>query len=155
MAEVIEANLVDGGGDYAIVVGRFNELVTGRLLDGALAGFRRHGVSDDRVTVVWVPGAFEIPLAALKLATSGRFCAVVTLGAVVRGETPHFDHVAGAASAGVADVMRRTGLPVVFGVLTTETMEQALDRAGGKLGNGGTRAAETAIEMANLLRELP
>jgi 6,7-dimethyl-8-ribityllumazine synthase len=152
--EVIEATLVDGGGDYAIVVARFNELVTARLVDGARAGFRRHGVGPDRLTVVWVPGAFELPLACLKLATSGRYVGIVALGAVVRGETPHFDHVAGAASSGVAEVTRRTGVPVAFGVLTTETMEQALDRAGGKLGNAGSRAAEVAIEMVNLLRDL-
>ncbi len=152
MPDVIEATLVDGGGEFAIVAARFNDLVTGRLIEGCLTGFRRLGVSEDRVTVVWVPGSFEIPLVCLKLATSGRYAALIAVGAVVRGETAHFDHVAGAVSSGVAEVSRRTGLPVIFAVLTTNTMEQALDRAGGKLGNAGAKAAESAVEMANLLR---
>ena len=144
-----------GGRRFAVVAAAFNEVVVGRLVDGALAAFRAHGVSDDDLLVVWVPGAFELPLVARELATSGLHDAVVCLGAVVRGETPHFDFVAGEAARGVAEVSRETGVPVLFGVLTTETMEQALDRAGGEHGNKGWDAAEAAIQMASLLDQLP
>jgi 6,7-dimethyl-8-ribityllumazine synthase len=138
-----------------VVAAAFNEVVVGRLVDGALAAFRAHGVSDDDLLVVWVPGAFELPMVARELATSGLHDAVVCLGAVVRGETPHFDFVAGEAARGVAEVSRETGVPVLFGVLTTETMEQALDRAGGEHGNKGWDAAEAAVQMAGLLDQLP
>jgi 6,7-dimethyl-8-ribityllumazine synthase len=138
----------------AIVVSRFNELITRRLLDGALDCLRRHGADDERLTVAWVPGAFEIPSIARRLACSGAFDAVVCLGAVIRGATPHFDHVAGQAAAGVARAGFDSGVPVIFGILTTDTIEQAIERAGTKAGNKGADAALAAIEMANLLRQL-
>lgn len=152
---VHEGSLAARGRRFAIVVGRFNEVVTGRLLEGALAAFRRHDVAEEDVEVAWAPGAFEIPLAALRLAESDRFDAVVCLGAVIRGETPHFDHVAREAAAGILQAGLRTGVPCIFGVLTTETLEQALDRAGGKHGNKGWDAATAAVEMAGLLDGLP
>ncbi len=139
----------------AIVCGRFNDLITDRLLVGARDGLTRHGVDPDSITEVWVPGAFEIPLAASRLAGSGEYDAVITLGAVIRGATTHYDLVSGQAAAGVARVSLDTGIPVVFGVLTTENLEQAFERAGSKSGNKGYEAAETAIEMADLLRQLP
>lgn len=143
------------GRRFAVVASRFNSLVTERLLDGALGAFRRHGVADDDVEVAWVPGAFEIPLAARRLAESGGFEAVVCLGAVIRGETPHFDYVAGEAARGIQQAALLTGTPVIFGVLTTDSIEQALDRAGGENGNKGWEAAEAAIEMASLMDSLP
>jgi 6,7-dimethyl-8-ribityllumazine synthase len=139
----------------AVVCSRFNDLVTDRLLAGATDGLVRHGVDQASITVAWVPGAFELPLAAARLAASGEVDAVVCLGAVVRGATAHFDFVAGQCAAGLQRVQLDTGIPVVFGVLTTETIEQALDRAGGKAGNKGFDAAAAAIEMADLLRQLP
>ncbi|MCH8993848.1 MAG: 6,7-dimethyl-8-ribityllumazine synthase [Chloroflexi bacterium] len=145
----------EGGGlRIALVVARFNEEVTGRLLTGARSALERHGVREDDVDVAWVPGAFELPLAARKLAEGRRYDAVVCLGAVIRGETPHFEYVAGAVSRGIAEVSRDTGVPTIFGVITPDTLEQALDRAGGKVGNKGADAAVNAIEMANLLRQL-
>lgn len=137
-----------------IVVARFNELVSQRLLDGAVDTLLRHGASDEHVTVVWVPGSFEIPIAARTLAEQGGVDAVVCLGAVIRGETAHFDYVAGEAARGVAAVHAATGVPATFGVLTVDTLEQALDRAGGKHGNKGADAAVAAIEMVSVLREL-
>src|SRR5262249_18359248 len=134
---------------------RFNELVVRRLVDGALEGFRRHGVADDAVDLVWVPGSFEIPVVALRLARSHQYGAVVCLGAVIRGDTDHYDYVAGAAANGIAQAAVATGVPVIFGVLTCDTLEQALNRAGAKSGNKGFEAAVTALEMVNLLRELP
>lgn len=139
----------------AVVCGRFNELVTVRLLAGAMDGLARHGVDEASVTVVWVPGAFEIPLAAARLAGSEEVDAVVCLGAVIRGATGHYEHVAGQCAAGVQRAQLDTGVPVIFGVLTTDTTEQALERAGGKAGNKGFEAAAAAIEMADLLRQLP
>ena len=138
----------------AVVVSRFNEVVTSRLLAGARTAIERHGVREEDVDVAWVPGSFELPLAARRLAESRRYDAVVCLGAVIRGETPHFEYVAGEAARGIADAARDTGVPVIFGVLTTDTLEQALERAGGKTGNKGYDAAVNAIEMANLLRRL-
>jgi 6,7-dimethyl-8-ribityllumazine synthase len=138
-----------------IVASRFNELIGQRLLDGARNALRRAGVADDDVAVAWVPGAVELPLVARRLAESGRVDAVVTLGAVIRGETDHYDHVCGIAASGVARASADTGVPVTFGVLTTDTLEQALQRVGGKVGNAGADAASAAIEMATLLRELP
>ncbi len=138
-----------------VVCGRFNGLVTDRLLDGALDALLRHGVDRASVTVAWVPGAFEMPLAALRLAGSGEVDAVICLGAVIRGATGHYEHVAGQCAAGVQRAQLDTGVPVVFGVLTTDTSEQALERAGGKGGNKGFEAATAAIEMADLLRQLP
>ena len=134
-----------------IVVGRFNELVTRQLLQGARDGLLRHGVSADDVDVAWVPGAFEIPPVAKRLAAAGRYDGVICLGAVIRGATPHFDYVAGNVASGVAAVGRETGVPVIFGVLTTDTIEQAVERSGTKAGNNGFSATTAAIEMANLL----
>ena len=137
-----------------MVVARFNEIVTARLLSGARSALERHGVREDDVDVAWVPGAFELPFTARKLAESHRYDAVVCLGAVIRGETAHFEFVAGEATRGIAEVAKDTGVPTIFGVLTTNTLEQALDRAGGKAGNKGYDAAVNAIEMANLVRRL-
>jgi 6,7-dimethyl-8-ribityllumazine synthase len=139
----------------AIVVSRFNSTIGERLLEGALDCLRRHAISDEDISVTWVPGAFEIPLAAARLAGSHEYDAVVTLGAVIRGETPHFDFVAGQAANGVGRASLDTGVPIAFGVLTTESTEQAEARAGGKLGNHGFEAAMAAIEMASLLSSLP
>ena len=139
----------------ALVCSRFNELVTERLLAGARDGLLRHGVDEASITLAWVPGAFELPLAAARLASSGECDAVVCLGAVIRGATAHFDFVAGQCAAGVQRAQLDTGIPVIFGVLTTDTVDQALDRAGGKSGNKGFDAAAAAIEMADLLRQLP
>ncbi len=141
-------------GRFAIVVARFNELITDRLLAGAQEAFERHGVDEDSVDIAYVPGSFEIPLVARRLAQTGRYGAIVCLGAVVRGETAHFEHVAGQAAAGVARASYECGLPVIFGVLTTNTVEQALDRAGVKSGNTGYRAAVDAIEMVDLLSQI-
>ncbi|HET7488045.1 MAG TPA: 6,7-dimethyl-8-ribityllumazine synthase [Acidimicrobiales bacterium] len=150
-----DGSLRGDGLRVAVVCSRFNELVSSKLLEGALDGLRRHGVDEASVTVAHVPGAFELPLAALRLASSGEFDAVVCVGAVIRGATAHFEHVAGQCAAGIQRAQLDSGVPVVFGVLTTDTMEQALDRAGGKAGNKGFEAAAAAIEMADLLRQLP
>jgi 6,7-dimethyl-8-ribityllumazine synthase len=141
-------------GRFAIVAGRFNALVTESLLAGCKDAFDRHGVSADSIDVVRVPGSFEIPLVARKLAAGGRYAAVVCLGCVIRGETAHFDHVAGQAAAGVMQAGLATGVPVIFGILTTDSVEQALNRAGLKGGNKGADAAMAAIEMVNLLSRL-
>jgi 6,7-dimethyl-8-ribityllumazine synthase len=137
-----------------VVAASFNEVIVRKLLDGALSALRAHQVSEDDVTVAWVPGAFELPLMARRLASTGRFDAVVCLGAVIRGETPHFDYVAGEAARGVADAAAATGVPVMFGVLTTDSMQQAQDRAGGLHGNKGWDAAIGALQMVNALRQL-
>ena len=150
-----EGSLAGGGVRVAIVASRFNDLVTRRLLDGALDALRRTGVDPDDVGVAWVPGAVEIPLVAARLAAGGRYDAVITLGAVIRGATSHYDHVCSMVATGVARASADTGVPVVFGVLTTDTIEQALERAGTKAGNKGADAAHVAVEMATLLRELP
>jgi 6,7-dimethyl-8-ribityllumazine synthase len=139
----------------AIVVSRFNETIGRRLLDGATDCLRRHGVRDAAISVAWVPGAFELPVAAKRFAISGDVDAVVCLGTVIRGETPHFDYVAGSAATGILDSGLDTGVPVAFGVLTTDTTDQAEARAGGKMGNKGFEAALAAIEMANLFAALP
>ena len=141
-------------GRFAIVVARFNEVITERLLAGALAAFQRHGVDASRIDVARVPGSFEVPLVARRLAQSGRYAALVCLGAVIRGETPHFEHVANQAASGIARASQDTGVPILFGVLTTDTVDQALDRAGVKAGNKGYDAAVDAMEMADLLRQL-
>jgi 6,7-dimethyl-8-ribityllumazine synthase len=144
---------VDGEGlRIGVALARFNQGVTDRLLAGALEALGKHGVADDAIDVVTVPGAFELPLCAQRLATTGRYDALVCLGAVVRGETPHFDYVAGEAARGIAEVSRRHDLPIAFGVLTANTMEQALARAGGDRGNKGYEAAVTALEMVQVLR---
>jgi 6,7-dimethyl-8-ribityllumazine synthase len=148
----LEGRLDATGLKIALVVGRFNDFITGHLLDGALDAIRRHGGDDRDLLVAKVPGAFELPLAVKRLAATGRFDAVVALGAVIRGSTPHFDYVAAEASKGLAAAMLETGVPVAFGVLTTDTIEQAVERAGTKAGNKGFDAAMSAIEMAHLLR---
>lgn len=150
-----EGNFTPPPGRFVLVAARFNDLVVERLVAGALDGLRRHGVADEAIDVVRVPGSFEIPLVAQRLAASGGYVAVICLGAVIRGETTHYDHVAGQAAAGVAQAGLSTGVPVIFGVLTCENMEQALDRAGGKAGNKGFDAALAALEMVNLLGRLP
>jgi 6,7-dimethyl-8-ribityllumazine synthase len=148
---VFEGRLTDPGGRFCIVAARFNELVVKKLVEGCADGLRRHGIDpDDRVDLVWVPGSFEIPLAARQAAGSGKYDAVIALGAVIRGATSHFDHVAGAVSSGVLRASQDTGVPVIFGVLTTDTIEQAIERAGTKSGNKGFDAALAAIEMASL-----
>jgi len=149
-----EGSLYGEGLTVGIVVARWNSLITRELLAGAADALRRHGVADSAVDTTWVPGAFEIPLAALWMADSGRYQAIVALGAVIRGDTPHFDQVANAALGGIAAVAQRTGVPVTAGILTTDTSEQALERAGIKAGNKGAEAAQAAIEMATLARIL-
>ncbi|MED3931201.1 6,7-dimethyl-8-ribityllumazine synthase [Priestia megaterium] len=150
MNYLYEGNLVGTGLKIGIVVGRFNEFITGRLLSGAEDALKRHGVADEDVDVAWVPGAYEIPLIAKKLAESKKYDAVITLGTVIRGATPHFDFVCNEVAKGVASQSLQTGVPIIFGVLTTETIEQAIERAGTKAGNKGWEAAASAIEMANL-----
>lgn len=154
MYKEINGNLHAGDRSYALVVSRFNEFITGRLLEGALDCLVRHGGSEEKITVVRVPGAFEIPLVAGKLAKSGKYDAVVCLGAIIRGSTPHFDYVAAEAAKGVAQAGISSGVPVIFGVLTTDTIEQAVERAGTKAGNKGWEAALSAIEMADLFAAL-
>ena len=151
---VIEGALTGQGLRVGIVMARFNSLVTESLLSGALSGLRRHGVADEAVTVVKVPGAWELPLTLATMAETGKFDGLIALGAVIRGDTPHFDYVAGEAAKGIGQAMMKSQVPVVFGVLTTNTLEQAMDRAGAKSGNKGYDAAARVIEMANLLREL-
>ena len=143
------------GRRFAIAASRFNELVVKNLVGGSVDCLRAHGISDDDLDVAWVPGSFELPLLARRLAATGAYDAVICLGAVVRGETAHFDHVAGQAAAGIRAASEETGVPVIFGVLTTDTFEQAMDRAGGKHGNMGWDAAMAAMEMASLLEQLP
>ncbi len=150
----IEGKLVGEGLKFALVVSRFNSFITERLLEGALDCLRRKGVAEGDLTVVRVPGAWEIPLAAKRLALAKAYDGVICLGAVIRGSTPHFDYVAAEVSKGVAQVTLDTGVPVLYGILTTDTLEQAIERAGSKAGNKGYAAAEAAIEMANLLKEL-
>ena len=150
--KIIEGSLDAKGLKFAIVVGRFNSFVTDHLLEGALDGLKRHGAGVDDVDVYRVPGSWEMPVVAAELARAKKHDAIICVGAVVRGETPHFDYVAGNAASGLAHITTETGVPVAFGVLTTNTFEQAVDRAGGKSGNKGYDAACTAIEMAHLLR---
>ncbi len=152
MPRIIEGYLSAQGKRYGIIAGRFNELITGKLYEGTLDCLKRHGADIDQdVEVIWVPGAFEIPLAAKKLALTGRFDSLICLGAVIRGSTPHFDYVAAEVSKGVNRVSLETDMPVIFGVLTTDSIEQAIERAGTKAGNKGWEAALSAIEMASLL----
>ncbi|SHF30775.1 6,7-dimethyl-8-ribityllumazine synthase [Desulforamulus putei] len=155
MPRVFEGHLLGQGLKFGIVVGRFNEFITNKLLSGALDALKRHGVEDQDIDIAWVPGAFEIPLVAKKMATLGRYDGVICLGAIIRGATPHFDYVAAEVSKGVAKVGLDAGLPVIFGVLTVDTIEQAIERAGTKAGNKGWEAANTAIEMANLMKTFP
>jgi len=150
MPRFLEAKLLAEGKKFAIVVSRFNDFITGKLVDGALDALQRTGARDEDVDVVKVPGAFEIPLAAKRMAAKGRYDAVICLGAVIRGSTPHFDYVAAEVSKGVAAVSLDADIPVIFGVITTDTIEQAIERAGTKAGNKGWSAAMAAVEMANL-----
>ena len=154
MARLIRGKMDATGLRFGLVVSEFNSLVTERLQAGAIDALCRHGVNDDDIDVVLVPGAFDIPLFAKKMAASGRYHALICLGAVIKGETPHFDYIASAMTQGVKEIMLTHGLPVTFGVLTTESVDQALDRAGAKLGNKGTEVALSAIEMVNALKEL-
>jgi len=152
--KVYEGNLIGKGLKIGIVVARFNSFITSKLLEGALDVLRRHGTEEKNVEVVWVPGAFEIPLVSKKMAESTKYHAVIALGAVIRGATPHFDYVSSEVSKGVASVSLETGVPVIFGVLTTDTIEQAIERAGTKAGNKGADAGLSAIELVNLLKEI-
>jgi 6,7-dimethyl-8-ribityllumazine synthase len=152
---ILEGNFTPPPGRFAVVAARFNATIVDSLIAGALDGLKRHGVSDGSIDVVRVPGSFEIPLVAQRLAASKKYAAVICLGCVIRGDTDHYDHVAGQAASGVAQAALATSVPVIFGILTCETMEQAVNRAGGKAGNKGFDAALTAIEMVNLLRQLP
>ncbi|MEG0181515.1 MAG: 6,7-dimethyl-8-ribityllumazine synthase [Romboutsia sp.] len=150
---IIEGNLVAESIKVGIVVGRFNEFIVSKLLGGAIDGLKRHGADEDNIDVAWVPGAFEIPLIAKKMAKNEKYDAVICLGAVIKGATPHFDYVCAEASKGIASVSLYSEKPVIFGILTTDTIEQAIERAGTKAGNKGYDSAVTAIEMANLLKQ--
>jgi len=152
--KVYEGQLIADGLRIGIVASRFNEFITNKLLEGAIDGLKRHGVADSDIAVAWVPGAFEIPAVARKMVESGKYDAMICVGAVIRGSTPHFDYVAAEVSKGIAQVGMQTGVPVIFGVITTENIEQAIERAGTKAGNKGFESAESAIEMANLLKSM-
>jgi 6,7-dimethyl-8-ribityllumazine synthase len=155
MPTVYEGTFAPPPGRFALVAARFNSAIVDQLVAGAMDGLKRHGVADDAIDLVRVPGSYEIPPVAKRLAASGKYAAVLCLGAVIRGDTDHYDHVAGAAASGIAQVALTTGVPVIFGVLTCDTLEQALHRAGAKAGNKGFDAALAAVEMVNLLKQLP
>ena len=150
-----EGTFASPAGRFALVAARFNHFVVEHLVSGALDGLKRHGVADEAIDLVWVPGSLEIPLLAQRLAAGGKYAAVICLGAVIRGDTGHYDHVASEAAKGVAHAALSTGVPVIFGILTCDTLEQAINRAGAKSANKGFEAAMTAIEMVNLLDKLP
>lgn len=154
MVKMNHGKLIATGFKFGVVVGRFNEFISGKLLDGVIDGLVRHGAKESDIEVFWVPGAFEIPLMAQKMAKSQKYHAIICIGAVIRGSTPHFDYVANEMSKGIAKVSLDEVMPVVFGVLTTDTIEQAIERAGTKAGNKGYEAAVTAIEMVNLMKLL-
>jgi 6,7-dimethyl-8-ribityllumazine synthase len=154
MVKEIKGQITAGKGNYAIVVSRFNEFITSKLLGGAIDCLQRHGASDEQITVVWVPGACEITQASRKLADSGRYVAVICLGAVIRGQTAHYDYVCQQVVRGIGQINYDTATPAVFGVLTCETIEQAVERAGTKMGNAGANAAMTAMEMANVIQQI-
>ncbi len=154
MPKQIQGKILGRGKKFGIVVSRFNEFISGKLLEGALDCFHRHEVKDDDIDIAWVPGSFEIPLAAQKMAQAQKYDAVLCLGAVIRGDTPHFEFIAAEVTKGVAQVNLQTGVPTVFGVITTDTLEQAIERAGTKAGNKGWDAAMTGMEMAELLKEI-
>ena len=152
--QIIEGNLTASGLRFGIVVSRWNDFITKALLEGALDAIRRHGGNEEQVTIAWVPGSFEIPVAAKAMAMSGKYDGIVALGCVIRGATSHYDHIAGAVTSGLNSVALESGLPVAFGVITVESIEQAIERAGSKAGNKGAEAATVVMEMANLLRQL-
>lgn len=154
MIKQLHGTLQGGQEKYAIVVSRFNEFITGRLLDGAIDCLKRHGVNEDNIVVAWVPGAFEVPAAANRMALSGKFDAVICLSAVIRGQTSHYDHVCQQITRGVGEISLQSGVPAIFGVITTDTLEQAIDRAGAKDGNNGAKAALTAIEMVRVIEQI-
>jgi 6,7-dimethyl-8-ribityllumazine synthase len=154
MSKSFEGSLLGKGLKFGLVVSRFNEFITNRLVDGARDALLRHGVSEPDIEMAWVPGSFEISLIAKKLAETGRFDAIICLGSVIRGDTPHFEYVASQATRDIARVSLESGLPVIYGVITADTLEQAIERAGAKAGNRGFQAAMNAIEMANLVRSL-
>ena len=155
MSTTYEGKLLAEGLRFGVVASRFNELIVRRLVAGALDALQRHGAAEEMIEVAWVPGAFELPIAAQRMAQSGRYDAIICVGAVIRGATPHFEYVAAEAAKGIAKVGLDAGMPVIYGVLTADTIEQAIERAGTKAGNRGVDAAVAAIEMANLLRALP
>lgn len=154
MTKIFEGHLLGQGLRFGLVVGRFNEFITNKLLSGAMDALKRHGVEDGDIEIAWVPGAFEIPMVARKMVSLGRYDAVICLGAVIRGATPHFDYVAAEVSKGIARVGLDSGVPTIFGVITADNIEQAIERAGTKAGNKGWDAASTAIEMVNLMRSI-
>jgi 6,7-dimethyl-8-ribityllumazine synthase len=154
MVKEIKGQITAGKGNYAIVVSRFNEFITSKLLAGAIDCLQRHGAADEQITVVWVPGACEITQAARKLANSGKYVAVICLGAVIRGQTAHYDYVCQQVVRGIGQINYDSQVPAVFGVLTCETIEQAVERAGTKMGNAGANAAVTAMEMANVIQQI-
>ncbi len=154
MANIIQGTYTTNGEKFCIIISRFNEFIGSKLLSGAIDELVRHGIKEETIDVIWTPGAFEIPVIAKKAAESGKYNAVITLGAVIKGSTGHYDFVAAEVSKGIAQVALQTGVPVVFGVLTTDNLEQAIERAGTKAGNKGSEAAKTAIEMANLTKLL-
>lgn len=154
MPNIYEGDLIGAGLKIGITVSRFNSFITTRLLDGALDALKRHGVNLEDVDIFWTPGSFEIPLTAKRLAESNRYDAIICIGAVIRGATPHFDFVANESAKGIAQVSFNTGIPVIYGVITTDNIEQAIERAGTKAGNKGAEAAVTAIEMVNLYKQI-
>jgi len=154
MIKEIKGNLTAGKANYAIIVSRFNEFITSKLLGGAIDTLQRHGASEEQITVVWVPGAIEIPTAAKKIVNSGKHDSVICLGAVIRGQTSHYDYVCQQVSRGISQINFDSGVPTIFGILTCETIEQAIERAGTKAGNSGSTAAASAMEMVNLLSQI-
>ena len=154
MNKKYEGTLVGDGLKFAVVISRFNEFITHKLLSGAEDALKRHGVKENAVDVAWTPGSFEIPLVAKKMAGAGKYDAVICLGAVIRGGTPHFDYIASEVTKGIAQAGLESGVPIIYGVIAADTLEQAIERAGTKMGNAGFAAAETAIEMANLMKSI-
>ena len=155
MAREIQGHLTVDGQRFAVVVSRFNDFITSKLLAGAIDALKRHGATDDNITAVYVPGAFELPMITKRLADSGEFDAIICLGCVIRGQTPHFEYIASEAAKGIAQVGLASGVPTTFGVITSDTLEQAVERAGSKAGNKGVDAAVSAIELVNLIPQLP
>lgn len=154
MSKSYEGTLLGQGLKFGVVISRFNEFITARLLEGAQDALARHGVREDDIEIAWTPGSFELPLIAKKMAATGKYSAIICLGAVIRGGTPHFEYIAAEVAKGIANVSLETGLPVIYGVVTADTLEQAIERAGTKMGNAGFQAAVSAIEMANLMRAI-